>query len=412
MHTRIDAELKGRPAVGGEAGWRAGQHVGVLRQAVTHCRAATRRYREGAIVGRPRPPAGPGPPAPSDSEGRPTRGHHGPLATGRPARRGPLALAGPPPPPGGQPRPAETSEFPLESLNNLRTCDSDVRSRSRSRVKPSFRPTVTRTSQAAGSGPSRWNRSITAAAMKENVPPLVVGMRVLVKNLKNADYYNGLKGQIVELFPSEGRLLIALEGNRQLKLKFENVEVLSNTSPSSTTQEAGAIAQDSGAKSQDADATAGLSCAICYEDFAIQDRAILPCCGTRESTVQYCRRCIEIVIERGIDGNMGRCPTCSTYLVKSGGTFKICEQVAGRCRMCMQQKVIADPNCESILCHKLENPESVHSRLLQILEPRSVSSVCWALASTCCTSALDATGRSGSRIPCGATSLPRPSSAR
>ena len=30
MLTSIDAELKGRPAVGGEAGWRAGQHVGVL----------------------------------------------------------------------------------------------------------------------------------------------------------------------------------------------------------------------------------------------------------------------------------------------------------------------------------------------------------------------------------------------
>ena len=30
MLTRIDVELKGRPAVGGEAGWRASKHVGVL----------------------------------------------------------------------------------------------------------------------------------------------------------------------------------------------------------------------------------------------------------------------------------------------------------------------------------------------------------------------------------------------
>jgi hypothetical protein len=158
----------------------------------------------------------------------------------------------------------------------------------------------------------------------ENIPPNV-GAKVRIKNLKNADYYNGLDGQVIEVYPTEGRLLVSLEGNRQLKLKIENVEVIS-PGPAPATSTA-------------ADSSAECSCAVCYEDFVDKDRAVLPCCGTRESTVQYCRRCIEIIIERGIDGNLGRCPTCSTYLQKSGGVFKVFDQTAGRCRMCMQQKV-------------------------------------------------------------------------
>ena len=154
---------------------------------------------------------------------------------------------------------------------------------------------------------------------------LSVGMHVQLKELKNASFYNGLRGKIIDLFPSEGRVLVALEGTRQLKVKFENVETLSAAPESSTVPK-----PDDGAL---------FTCAVCYEDLMEPDRAVLPCCGTRESTVQYCRRCIEIIIERGIDGYLGRCPTCSKYLNLINGSFRVCEQAAGRCRMCLQQKV-------------------------------------------------------------------------
>lgn len=84
-------------------------------------------------------------------------------------------------------------------------------------------------------------------------------------------------------------------------------------------------------------------CAICStEDIPIETRAVLPCCGTIGSSLQYCRRCIEVIIERGIEGRLGKCPTCNSWLSEKNDQFVTPESRAARCTMCTQEKVIAD----------------------------------------------------------------------
>jgi hypothetical protein len=162
----------------------------------------------------------------------------------------------------------------------------------------------------------------------------VPGMSVLIKDLKNASFYNGMMAKVVEFYPSENRVQISLEGGRRLKVKLENLdlvpEAISTHQSKDNTQPE---------NSENGDEREPFSCAVCYEEFPEHDRAVLPCCGTRESTVQYCRRCIEIIIERGIEGNLGRCPTCSTFLTVKDGHFRVFDQAAGRCRRCLQPKV-------------------------------------------------------------------------
>lgn len=66
-------------------------------------------------------------------------------------------------------------------------------------------------------------------------------------------------------------------------------------------------------------------CAICStEDIPIETRAVLPCCGTIGSSLQYCRRCIEVIIERGIEGRLGKCPTCNSWLSEKVASSLLC----------------------------------------------------------------------------------------
>ena len=85
------------------------------------------------------------------------------------------------------------------------------------------------------------------------------------------------------------------------------------------------------------------SCAICYEDFnSVEQKLQMPCCGKQESTVQFCRRCIEIISERGIQGRIGRCPGCSTYFSFLNGEVVPASEHNEQCQLCRQMKSIAD----------------------------------------------------------------------
>lgn len=107
-----------------------------------------------------------------------------------------------------------------------------------------------------------------------------------------------------------------------------------------------AVAASAGVE-ETAGAAAGFTCAVCYEEHVMTQRAVLPCCGTVESTVQYCMRCIQVIIEHGVAGSVGRCPTCSQLISMKNGMICGGEHVA-KCRMCLQEKIVACPR--SILC--------------------------------------------------------------
>ena len=89
------------------------------------------------------------------------------------------------------------------------------------------------------------------------------------------------------------------------------------------------------------------TCAVCYEEYPFDRRAVLPCCGTLESTVQYCLRCIEVIVENGFAGTVGRCPTCSQMISIKDGSITS-GQLVSNCRMCRQEKQIADTR--NLLC--------------------------------------------------------------
>mmetsp|Transcript_20185 Transcript_20185/g.45910 ORF Transcript_20185/g.45910 Transcript_20185/m.45910 type:complete len:213 (-) Transcript_20185:210-848(-) len=90
-------------------------------------------------------------------------------------------------------------------------------------------------------------------------------------------------------------------------------------------------------------------CAICYDPLNDDDRAELPCCGNSTSTVQYCKRCIQVIISRGFNGTVGRCPTCSSFITIRDGKFVAGENI-GMCQMCLQERSIVDTR--SFLCEK------------------------------------------------------------
>jgi hypothetical protein len=84
------------------------------------------------------------------------------------------------------------------------------------------------------------------------------------------------------------------------------------------------------------------TCAICQEEESPDTvRVLMPCCGRADSSVQFCRRCIEIIAERGIEGRIGRCPICLKCYSIADGVIQTTEQ-RSQCSMCCQMKVIAD----------------------------------------------------------------------
>lgn len=57
--------------------------------------------------------------------------------------------------------------------------------------------------------------------------------------------------------------------------------------------------------------------------------------------VQFCKRCIEVIVQQGLGGAVGRCPTCSSLISIKDGVITGGEHVA-TCRMCCQDKIIGE----------------------------------------------------------------------
>mmetsp|Transcript_29366 Transcript_29366/g.73774 ORF Transcript_29366/g.73774 Transcript_29366/m.73774 type:complete len:219 (-) Transcript_29366:133-789(-) len=94
------------------------------------------------------------------------------------------------------------------------------------------------------------------------------------------------------------------------------------------------------------------ACAVCYEETALAERVEMPCCFREGSTVQFCRRCVQVICRSGIDGRMGKCPSCTSWITWEGGRVVTPDNVAGTCRCCMQPKTLVDPErhlCEACL---------------------------------------------------------------
>lgn len=97
----------------------------------------------------------------------------------------------------------------------------------------------------------------------------------------------------------------------------------------------------------------GFACAVCLEHYDGDERAALPCCGAARGTgssMQFCRRCVEIICERS-PGGVGKCPVCRKHLRIAPGSGEIeqCER-RGVCRFCRQNRVIVDrDSCDACL---------------------------------------------------------------
>jgi hypothetical protein len=147
-----------------------------------------------------------------------------------------------------------------------------------------------------------------------------------------------------------GRWMVRLESGKELKVKPDNATFEDAADEPLAAMAAAMAASMSTAAMSTAGAGAapgGFTCAVCYEDYGAENRAILPCCGKVESTVQYCKRCIEIIVEQGFGGTVGRCPTCSQLISIQGGVITG-GHIVSSCRMCMQERPIADSR--SVLC--------------------------------------------------------------
>lgn len=119
----------------------------------------------------------------------------------------------------------------------------------------------------------------------------------------------------------------------------------------------------------------------------------MPCCHREDSTMHYCRRCLEILCDQGTN-SVGRCPTCRTFFTIEGGVVANCENI-GQCRMCRQSRVILDRNtCDACLFGSLHvfTYECSHCHCLQRIphpmwryqpSPNDYSTVSWACHARC-----------------------------
>mmetsp|Transcript_83392 Transcript_83392/g.212330 ORF Transcript_83392/g.212330 Transcript_83392/m.212330 type:complete len:223 (+) Transcript_83392:84-752(+) len=87
-------------------------------------------------------------------------------------------------------------------------------------------------------------------------------------------------------------------------------------------------------------------CAVCFEEDGPQ--VSMPCCTREDSTVGFCRRCVEIICEQA--QGVGRCPNCRQYIsIDQQGRVSITEK-QDNCRMCRQTRVIVGSGmCDACL---------------------------------------------------------------
>eukprot|EP00457_Paulinella_chromatophora_P011355 gb/GEZN01011489.1/.p1 GENE.gb/GEZN01011489.1/~~gb/GEZN01011489.1/.p1 ORF type:complete len:260 (-),score=52.13 gb/GEZN01011489.1/:374-1057(-) len=83
------------------------------------------------------------------------------------------------------------------------------------------------------------------------------------------------------------------------------------------------------------------------EEAPAESKVRMPCCGKAGSSVQFCLSCIRALASLGLDGRLGRCPSCSKLFTFEGGAV-VSSQHQATCRMCQQTKVIAD--AQYMLC--------------------------------------------------------------
>lgn len=66
----------------------------------------------------------------------------------------------------------------------------------------------------------------------------------------------------------------------------------------------------------------------------------MPCCGQESSTIQYCRQCLVVIAQNGIEGRIGKCPTCSDYFTFEEGEIKTQSEVPTECSICKQMRTV------------------------------------------------------------------------
>ena len=105
--------------------------------------------------------------------------------------------------------------------------------------------------------------------------------------------------------------------------------------------------------------------------------AVNPCCFVEGGSTKYCKGCITVmratclllylliervltigacwnpqaICQRGIQGRIGRCPTCYSLITIRNGVVQTCTQVTGRCRACCQERILVD-STQNRLCDK------------------------------------------------------------
>ena len=103
-------------------------------------------------------------------------------------------------------------------------------------------------------------------------------------------------------------------------------------------------------------------CAICWMDGGGEapertEKSEMPCCHKEATSIVYCRRCIEIIIEEDGNQGIGKCPTCRATIAIDSRTGAVVTRVrTGKCLLCMQgNKVLVDRGCCAACSIGLQN---------------------------------------------------------
>ena len=112
------------------------------------------------------------------------------------------------------------------------------------------------------------------------------------------------------------------------------------------------------------------SCAICLEEKKGKPQR-LPCCGGPQSSVQYCRCCIENLCQRSnrstetelIVTKIAKCPTCTKFITLSKSTGNLFQVKRAKCKTCRQQnRLLVSPN----RCEECNAPQAWAQKRLQL----------------------------------------------
>ena len=138
------------------------------------------------------------------------------------------------------------------------------------------------------------HRAIFLAEELEMAPgadALPMGRRCRLHSL-NSIVYNGMLAEVIGWDHASGRFMLRLDGSgKEMKVKPENVAFDDPDDAPPAAMAAAMSDKRHGQQGGAATAAAvgagagGFTCAVCYEDCAVEQRAEMPCCGTRQSTV-------------------------------------------------------------------------------------------------------------------------------